>query len=106
MCACLTGTAPQWTAGVRVDLNGHAQEVTLRLGDVESAVLGGVVKHQLPSKADVLTALINSHRERRLNSNKIPTEKKNTFIPHFLIRCILEYIIRFEPRKLSNETPL
>lgn len=53
---------PERAAGVCVGLDGCAQQVALWLADVVSAVLGGIMKHQLCIKADVLAALIHTQR--------------------------------------------
>lgn len=92
MCVVLTRALPERTAGVRVGLDGCAQQVTLRLADVVSAVLRRIVQHQLSAKADVFAALVHTQRIRRLWTENM-MEPETSSVTHILIGCLMHVFI-------------
>jgi len=66
----LTWTLPLGAALVSVDQHGEAQQAAVGAARGEGAALGFVEQDQLVVDADVLRALIDDHRVRRLDGKQ------------------------------------
>lgn len=77
MTVFLTWTVPLRAALVSIDQYGKAKEATVWRVGCEGAALGFVEQDELVVDADVLRALIDDLCIRRLDGNKLQTQKSH-----------------------------